>query len=123
MKHSLLLISFIICSLSLYSQKDTVSVVRNYPQKTFLRETGSSNINIYPVPVRENSFNIKTDKDMTMVKVTNMIGQDIFRAQYKNPVSSTKVLLKTPTRGMYLVTISFADGTRTVRKIMIEHPE
>jgi hypothetical protein len=60
---------------------------------------------------------------MTSVKVTNMIGQDIFRAQYKNPLSYTKVMLVKPTRGMYLVTIAFVDGTRIVRKIMIENPE
>jgi hypothetical protein len=123
MRHSLLLISFIVCSISLYSQKDTVSIVRNYPQRTFVRETVSSNISIYPVPVRDNSFTIKTDRDINMVKVTNMIGQDIFRAQYKNPVSITKVMLTKPTRGMYLVTISFVDGTRIVKKVMIENPE
>jgi hypothetical protein len=123
MKHILLIISFLLIPICLHSQKDTVSVVRNYPQKTFVRETISSNISIYPVPVRENNFTIKTDRDMTAVKVTNMIGQDIFRAQYKIPVSITKVLLKEPTRGMYLVTIAFADGTRVVKKVMIENPE
>jgi len=123
MKHILLVISFLLFSLSLHSQRDTSSIVRNYPPKTFVRETVSSNITIYPIPVRENSFTIKTDREMTMVKVTNMIGQDIFRAQYKNPVTVTKVLLKTPTRGMYLVTISFIDGTRIVKKVMIENPE
>jgi len=123
MKHILLVISFLLFSLNLHSQRDTSSIVRNYPAKTFARETISSNIIIYPIPVRENSFTIKTDREMTMVKVTNMIGQDIFRAQYKNPVTVTKVLLKTPTRGMYLVTISFIDGTRIVKKVMIENPE
>jgi len=123
MKHILLVISFLLFSLGLYSQRDTTSAVRNYPQKTFIRETVSSNINIYPIPVRENSFTIRTDREMTMVKVTNMIGQDIFRAQYNNPVSITKVLLKKPTRGMYLVTISFTNGTRVVKKVMIENPE
>jgi hypothetical protein len=123
MKHILLLISFLLSPICLHSQKDTVSVVRNYPQNTFVRETALSNISIYPVPVRENSFTIKTEREMTSVKVTNMIGQDIFRAQYNNPVSVTKVLLKNPTRGMYLVTIAFTDGTRVVRKVMIENPE
>jgi len=52
-----------------------------------------------------------------------MIGQNIFRAQYSDPVSVTKVLLKKPTRGMYLVTLAFTDGSRIVRKIMIENPE
>ena len=123
MKHSILLISLLLYCITLHSQNDTVSVVRNYPQKTFIKETVSSNITIYPVPVRENSFSIKTDRDIVSVKVTNMIGQDIFRTQYKSPVSHTKVLLKQTNRGMYLVTITFVDGTRIVKKIMIENPE
>lgn len=109
--------------ISLHSQSDTASVVRNFPQKTFVKENVNSNISIYPVPVRENSFTIRTDRDMISVKVTNMIGQDIFRAQYTNPLSQTKVLLKKTNRGMYLVTIVFEDGTRVVKKIMIENPE
>ena len=123
MKHILLLISLLLITLSLHSQKDTVSVVRNFPQKTFVRETPVSNITIYPVPVRENSFTIKADRNMVSVKVTNMIGQDIFRAQYSDPVSMTKVVLTKPARGMYLVTLAFADGSRIVRKVMIESPE
>lgn len=123
MRLFLLLLTLLFYSISLHSQSDTVSIVRNYPQKTFVRETVSSNISIYPVPVRENSFTIRTDRDMISVKVTNMIGQDIFRAQYTNPLSQTKVLLKKTTRGMYLVTIVFIDGTRIVKKIMIENPE
>jgi hypothetical protein len=108
---------------ALHSQNDTVSIVRSEQQKSFPRDDNTSLVTIYPVPVRQNTFTIRTEKDMTLVKVTNMIGQDIFRAQYKNPVPTTKVLLKKPTRGMYLVTISFVDGTRVVRKIMIENPE
>jgi hypothetical protein len=123
MKQSILLILLLLYCITLHSQNDTVSVVRNYPQKTFVKETVSSNITIYPVPVRENSFSIKTDRDIVSVKVTNMIGQDIFRTQYKSPVSHTKVLLKQTNRGMYLVTITFVDGTRIVKKIMIENPE
>ena len=123
MKHILLLISLLMITLSLHSQKDTASVVSNFPQKTFVRETPASNITIYPVPVRENSFTIKADRNMVSVKVTNMIGQDIFRAQYSDPVSMTKVVLAKPTRGMYLVTLAFADGSRIVRKVMVENPE
>jgi len=123
MKHILLLIPFLLIPICLHSQKDTVSVVRNFPQKTFVKETPGSNITIYPVPVRDNSFTIKADRHMVSVKVTNMIGQNIFRAQYSDPVSVTKVLLKKPTRGMYLVTLAFTDGSRIVRKIMIENPE
>ena len=122
MKQFLLFI-FILFPLTLHSQKDSTNIVRNFLQKAFTRESPVTNITIYPVPVRENSFSIKADREISAVKVTNMIGQDIFRATYTNPVTATKVILKNPVRGMYLVTIGFADGTRIVRKVMIENPE
>ncbi|MDX9725818.1 MAG: T9SS type A sorting domain-containing protein [Bacteroidales bacterium] len=123
MKHNLLLIIFVLFALNSHSQSDTSSVVRSVPQKTFIRESSGSNINIYPVPVRQDSFTIRTDREMKSVRVTNMIGQDIFRADYKEPIPQAKVILKKPTRGMYLVTIGFTDGTRIVKKIMIENPK
>ncbi len=123
MKKSLLIVFLYIFALSLKAQRDTFNLFNNSFQKSFARETTISNISIYPVPVTENSFSIKTDRDMSLVKVTNMIGQDIFRAQYKNPLSFTKINLEKPARGIYLVTIGFADGTRVVKKIMIEDPE
>ena len=123
MRQILLFIFISFTTLTLQAQKDSTDVVRNFPQKAFTREAPVTNITIYPVPVRDNSFSIKADREMTAVKVTNMIGQDIFRARYTNPVSATRVLLKNPARGMYLVTIGFADGTRIVRKVMIENPE
>jgi Secretion system C-terminal sorting domain len=123
MKKSLLLFSFLIVSFSLLAQKDSVRAISTRPNKTYVKEVSVPNINIYPVPVREDAFSIKTDRDMTLVKVTNMIGQEIYRSQYKSPLSFTKVQLQNPTRGIYLVTISFIDGTRIVKKILVEDPE
>lgn len=123
MKKSLFFFSLLILALSLQAQKDTINLFNRSFQRVFTRETTISNINIYPVPVTDNSFSIKTDRDMSLVKVTNMIGQDIFRAQYKNPLSYTRINLENPKRGIYLVTIGFADGTRVVKKIMVERPE
>lgn len=123
MKKSSLLIFLMFTALTLQAQRDTIYSFRNLTSKSFARENTNPNISIYPVPVRYNTFSIKTDKEMRLVKVTNMIGQDIFRAQYKNPQSFTKVILENPQRGMYLVTIAFNDGSRVVKKIMIENPD
>jgi len=124
MKKSLLFLILLLIPLFLQAQKDTISVALNSAKKNYNRETNTPNINIYPVPVRESSFTIKSDREMSAVKVTNMIGQDIYRTRYNVPLSMTKVLLQNPpSRGIYLVTISFNDGSRIVRKIMIENPE
>jgi hypothetical protein len=75
---------------------------------------------IYPVPVKDNRFTIKSEKELSSVKVSNIIGQEIFRAKYSDPQLITKVILDNASRGMYLVTIVFRDDTRIVKKIMVE---
>jgi hypothetical protein len=121
MKKSLLLSFILIFTLSVQAQKDTADVFSATQKDT--RDVSTINVSIYPVPVRENSFTIRTDREVSSVKITNIIGQDIFRAQYNNPQSVTKILLNNPRRGMYLVTIVFSEGTRIVKKIMIEQTE
>jgi len=73
--------------------------------------------------VRDNSFTIKSDKDISFVKITNIIGQDISRVQYNDPQQLIKIVLENPKRGMYLVTIIFSDGIRVVKKIMVEQTD
>jgi hypothetical protein len=123
MKKSFILLSLFIMAGNLPAQKDTVSPPSVTAQKPFARESSENFVNIYPVPVRADSFTIKTDKSFSQIRVTNMIGQDIYRAQFKSPLQTTKVLLDNPRRGIYLVTIIFSDGLRVVKKIMVEETE
>lgn len=123
MKKSLLLFLILILTLSLHAQKDTISIAGNFPQRDFNRDVSNVRVSIYPVPVRENYFTIKTDKDVAFVRITNIIGQDIFKEKYNNPQQQIKIFLENPKRGMYLVSIIFSDNLRIVKKIMIEESE
>jgi hypothetical protein len=120
MNRSLLLIFFTILTLTLQAQKDSLNIADNLHQKNNINEAGNINISIYPIPVRENSFTVKTDRDISIIKVTNIIGQDIFRIRFNDPQQLFRIPLDNPKRGMYLVTIIFQDGIRVVKKIMIE---
>jgi len=123
MKKSLLFILLCAFSISLQAQIDTVGITNDRIQKGPATSAPDVNISIYPVPVRENYFTIKCDKEVSFVKITNIIGQDIFRAQYSDPQIITKIVLDNPRRGIYLVTVIFSDGVRVVKKIMIEQVE
>ncbi len=130
MKKSLLLTLLLIFCLSLQAQKDTANIAMNPIRKNALATNAAGKITIYPVPVRGNFFNVKYEskgfdkiKDVTSIKVTNIIGQEIFKEEYSNPQTITRVDLKDPIRGMYLVTIIFSDGVKVVKKIMIEPAE
>ena len=123
MRRILPIIFLSIFTLTLHGQKDSIIVAGAIAQKEFSRETINISVSIYPVPVKDNSFTIKTDRDISFVKITNIIGQDIFRFQYNDPQQLIKIFLENPKRGMYLVTIIFRDGTRVVKKIMVEPSE
>ncbi|MDX9812535.1 MAG: T9SS type A sorting domain-containing protein [Bacteroidales bacterium] len=124
MKRSLLFILGILFALNLSAQKDSVIAASNQGRKEYLRETTPAKINIYPVPVRNNSFTIKSDREISFVRITNMIGQDVYREKFNNPDYTLKVVFDNPPiRGIYLVTMQFGDGTRVVRKIMVEGSE
>lgn len=123
MRRILPVIFLLIFTLTLHGQKDTINFTSAITQKNFSRDAVSVSVSIYPVPVRDNSFTIKSDKDISFVKITNIIGQDISRLQFNDPQQLIKVVLENPKRGMYLVTIIFSDGIRVVKKIMVEQTE
>jgi hypothetical protein len=123
MKRSLPLIFLLVFTITLYGQKDSINISGALAQKDYSREASNISVSIYPVPVRDNSFTIKTDKDISFVKITNVIGQDIFRIKYSDPQQLIRIFLESPKRGMYLVTIIFSDGIRVVKKIMVEQTE
>jgi hypothetical protein len=123
MRRTLPLIFLLIFTLNLYGQKDSIIIARVLAQKEISREAVNVSVSIYPVPVKDNSFTIKSEKDISFVKITNIIGQDISRFQYNDPQQLIKISLENPKRGMYLVTIIFSDGIRVVKKIMVEQSE
>jgi hypothetical protein len=123
MRRTLPIIFLLIFTLTLYGQKDTINIAGALAQKEFSREAVSVSVSIYPVPVKDNSFTIKSEKDISFVKITNIIGQDISRFQYNDPQQLIKIYLQNPKRGMYLVSIIFSDGIRVVKKIMVEQSE
>lgn len=121
MKRLLLLFLLLILKLSLHAQSDSTAV--DAAHKDFDRNASSISVSIYPVPVRENHFTVKTDRDVSFIRITNIIGQDVFRQRYNTPQQLNKITLDNPNRGMYLVTLVFSDGTRVVKKIMVEQSE
>lgn len=120
MRQFLSIVFFIFFYLCANAQRDTSDISSGLSQKNGIIESAAVNVNIYPVPVRDNTFTIKSDKEISAIKITNIIGQDIYRVKYSNPQLISKIILENPRRGMYLVAIIFSDNSRVIKKIMIE---
>jgi hypothetical protein len=119
MKQYLLIFVLLFYALVLYGQRDTVALSKQV-NKGYMFDETEVNVSIYPVPVRDNSFTIKSDKEISSIKITNIIGQDIFMEKYNTPIVTIKIVLENAKRGMYLVVINFSDNTRIVRRILVE---
>jgi len=120
MKHTLLIFIVLSLSLNLFSQRDSVNYSILSSRKGSIKDELNINVSLYPVPVRENNFTIKSDKEISSIKITNIIGQNIFSVKYNTPQLISKIVLDNPRRGMYLVVILFSDDTRVVKKVMVE---
>jgi hypothetical protein len=120
MKHTLLIFIVLSLSLNIFSQRDSVNYSILSSRKGSIKDELNVNVSLYPVPVRENNFTIKSDKEISSIKITNIIGQNIFSVKYNTPQLISKIVLDNPRRGMYLVVILFSDDTRVVKKVMVE---
>lgn len=121
MKKALLTVLIIFSYLSVMAQKDPVTVSSGAAvRETLISETDQTTLKIFPVPVKDNSFSVTSEKEISMIRITNIIGQEIYRSKFPSPVLTTRILLDNPQRGFYLVTVLFTDNSRVVRKIMIE---
>jgi hypothetical protein len=117
MKKVLLSVSILFFTLCANAQTDTTIISQAGKS---ISEYPSVKITIYPVPVREGLFTIKSEKDISEIKITNIIGQSIYHERYDTPLNNIKITLENPGRGIYLCAIIFSDGTRAVKKIMVE---
>jgi hypothetical protein len=123
MRKLLHLLIFMIFTTCLYAQKDSINYLGALPQRDAGQALTTANVTIYPVPVKDNSFTIRADKEISYVRITNIIGQDIYKTRFESPDPQLRIVLDNPKRGMYLVTIMFSDGTRIVKKILVEQSE
>jgi len=119
MKKYLLLFFLFAITTSLFSQRD--STITLGPAVN-ARENTNVSVNIFPVPVRNNTFTINSEKEISYIKITNIIGQDIFKSRFSEQ-TSIRITLNNAKRGMYIITISFSDDTRVVKKIMVEESD
>ena len=122
MKKYLPILLLILLTIDLHAQKDTTGMGRTQ-QRDIVSDAANISVTIYPVPVRDNNFTIRANRSVSFIRITNIIGQDIFRRQYNNPQPINKISLDNPKRGMYIVSILFEDGARVVKKIMVEETE
>ena len=119
MKQFLLVFMLLFVSFASFGQRDSVYLSGKAINGSSV-SPAEANISIYPNPVRDNYFTVKSDKEFSSIRITNIIGQEIVMEKYNSPVVTTRITLESARRGMYLIAITFSDNTRCVRRLLVE---
>jgi len=119
MKSLLLFPAILFLNLSLFAQKDSTALSLNSNSK-FPAPENKFPVTIYPVPVKSGHITIKSGKEISSVRITNIIGQEIFKANFNNPEKEVNIYFDCASRGIYIIVITFSDQTRIVKKITSE---
>lgn len=78
-----------------------------------------SNLNVWPNPVNGNSLKLTANKNIQSIKITNILGQEIYN---HNQYDSKAILVNLPetSKGVYLLVVNFEDNTKEVKRIIKE---
>ena len=90
-------------------------------EKPELKFMSESEVTIYPNPVTDNKFFVKSEKAVKSVEVLNVIGQSFAKVVNTTGIPYN-ILVKLPDcdNGLYMVKITFKDNSKMIKKILVK---
>ena len=83
-------------------------------------EAFDTKLKVFPNPITGNAFQVTSKKEIESISVTNLIGQKtLINLTKKNELHFTVTLTK-KVAGIYLVTVSYSDETKEVKRIIVK---
>ncbi len=80
-----------------------------------------SDVSIYPNPVTNNKFFVKSEKIIKSVEVMNILGQNLKTIHNETNVAYNIIVeLGELKKGMYMVRVTFKDNQSIIRKIILK---
>lgn len=78
-------------------------------------------VTIYPNPITENKFFVKSETTVKSVEVLNVIGQNIAKVENNTGVPYN-ILVNLPDceKGMYMVRITFENSAKIIKKVLVK---
>jgi len=76
---------------------------------------------LFPNPVTDNKFKVKSDDLILSIDVINVIGQSIKKLDNNSQTKEDiEILLNNCEKGMYLVKITFQDDKSIIKKLLVK---
>lgn len=77
------------------------------------------NTKVFPNPVTTNKFHVSATKNITKIRLSNILGQQTEINSIQKNSGLVEVTLKNRKQGIYLVTIIFEDKSKEVKRIIV----
>lgn len=104
-----------------------LSIASSYAQSSQLdfsvqyKNTNQNNIVIYPNPISEPIFNVKSNSLITQISVVDMLGKNVFFKEYAAYANDDiTIRLSRCVKGVYLVKIKFDDNQTVIKKLFYQ---
>ena len=90
-------------------------------EKLEYKAMSENEVTIYPNPVINNRFFVKSEKTIKSVEVLNVIGQSFAKVVNTTGIPYN-ILVKLPDcdKGLYMVKITFKNNTKIIKKILVK---
>ena len=101
-----------------------ITISLNAQDTNFSVELQNSNVHnaiIYPNPITDFKFNVKSEQIISSIEVLNAIGNSIYFEERSN-YTTESILINIPRcdKGMYLCKITFDDNEYIIKKLLIK---
>jgi hypothetical protein len=113
--------TYIIAVTLLFLVFPSISFSQDLPSMQTKTLVSNADVLIYPNPVTDDNFSVKSDNIIKTVEVLNVIGQCVKKITNDTGVAYN-IIVKMPDcdKGMYMVRITFVDDKSLIKKILFK---
>jgi Secretion system C-terminal sorting domain len=115
MKKNIIALFFILITLSAYSQSTQLDFTMQF------QNSNSHEALIYPNPITNLDFKVKSYSVITDLVVTDMLGKNII-SKHLDSYANQEITVSLPhcDKGIYFVKITFDDGETIIKKLLYQ---
>jgi hypothetical protein len=92
----------------------------NATQYSYSFMAGDEEIQIYPNPVTDNYFVLRTESNMQKIEIVNIVGNTVYNEVFTSPTNFTEVRFDEIENGIYIIRIETADNQIRVKKFLVK---
>ncbi len=79
-----------------------------------------SSLGVYPNPVTDNQFRIESEKGISAVYLTNLVGQLVMKKEYSTPLYQQNLDIDSDLNGVYILNVIYEDRMSESLKLLVK---